>query len=208
MITLDTTDGESLQAELYAADAPRAAVVVCHPNPVMGGDMYTPVPAALFNALSGLNCSGVRFNFRGVGTSTGTHDNGNAERLDVVAAMDAVAAAAPGVPLVLTGWSFGADVSLAVDDERIAGWFLAAAPLKVHAPGTMAARHAPAPKRFLVGEVDHLAPPAVIAEGTNGWINTTAVTVPEADHFFGGIMKPVVAAFGDFLDELLTGRSS
>jgi len=200
-ITLATSDGEQLQAELFVPESPRATIVVAHPNPLMGGDMHTPVPAALFGALQGLGAAGVRFNFRGVGQSTGSHDKGQAERLDVVAAIDAAVAAAPGVPVLLSGWSFGADVSLAVDDERVAGWFLAAAPMKVLDHSTMAARTSPAPKRFAVPEHDQFAPPPVVDENLASWTNATAVTVPGADHFFGGVMDSVVDLFTEFVVE-------
>lgn len=202
-ITLATSDGEELQAELFLPDtAPRAAMVICHPHPQHGGDMYTPVPAALFRSLDELGLAGVRFNFRGVGRSTGTHDDGKAERLDVVAAIDALAAAAPDVPLLAGGWSFGADVSLAVDDERVAGWFLAAAVLRVVDPSEMPARENAAPKRFAIGEVDQFASPDIIEPQLDSWTNTTSVTIPGADHFFGGLMQPVVDAFGDFVNEI------
>lgn len=202
-IEVTTTDGVSLEADRSVTPEPRAGVVICHPNPTMGGDMYTPVPSALFAALDGLGCSGIRFNFRGVGRSGGAHDGGDAERLDVRAAIDAVVEFAPGVPVVVAGWSFGADVALATDDDRIGGWFLAAAPLVVHPPEGMFASRSGAPKRFLVPEVDQFAPPEVVDERTEGWPATSSVVVPGADHFFGGLMAPVVSAFGEFLDDLL-----
>lgn len=203
-LALSTTDGEQLQAELVlptAPDSPRAAMVVTHPNPRMGGDMYTPVPAALFRALPELGCAGLRFNFRGVGRSTGSHDSGNAERLDIQAALDALADVAPGVPLLIGGWSFGADVALAVDDARIAGWLLAAAPMTVHPPATMAARTAPALKRFLVPEHDQFAPPAVMTEHLKDWESAEAVVIAGADHFFGGVMEPIVTELERFISD-------
>ena len=202
-ITLATSDGEELQAELFLPDGPpRAAMVICHPHPQHGGDMHTPVPAALFRSLGDLGMAGVRFNFRGVGRSTGTHDHGKAERLDVVAAIDALATVADDVPLLAGGWSFGADVSLAVDDERIDGWFLAAAVLRVVDPAEMSARDNGAPKRFVIGEVDQFASPDIIESQLESWTNTTSVTIPGADHFFGGLMQPIVDAFGDFVNEI------
>ena len=202
-ITLTTADGEELQAELFMPEeAPRAAMVICHPHPLHGGDMYTPVPAALFRSLGDLGMAGIRFNFRGVGRSTGTHDHGKAEGLDVAAAIDALAVAAPEAPLLAGGWSFGADVSLAVEDDRIAGWFLAAAVLRVVDPSEMAARDRVAPKRFAIGEVDQFASPDIIEPQLESWTNASSITIPGADHFFGGLMAPVVEAFGDFVNEI------
>ena len=69
-------------------DAPRGAAVVCHPHPIHGGTMHTK---AVYRAAQGLNEAGLvalRFNFRGVGTSTGSHEEGIGEKDDVRAALD------------------------------------------------------------------------------------------------------------------------
>jgi alpha/beta superfamily hydrolase len=202
-ITIETSNGVALQAELFVPDGARAAVVIAHPNPLMGGDMYTPVPSALWRALPDLGAAGVRFNFRGVGRSTGTHDHGRGEQLDVAAAIEAVVAAAPDVPLVLSGWSFGADVSLAIGDDRVQGWFLAAAPLKVIEPTAMAAASSGAPKLFAVPELDQFSPPAVVSAATAGWINTSLTVIEGADHFFGAQLPSLTAAFTAFVEGLM-----
>jgi len=199
--TIETSDGESLQAELYLPDSPTAAVVITHPHPQMGGDMHTPVPAGFFRALDGGSVAGLRFNFRGVGRSTGTHDKGGAERLDVAAALDHLAVAAPGVPLLLAGWSFGADVSLTIDDDRVAGWFLAAPPLGVVDPAEMAAQSSAAPKVLAIGENDQFNPPTKAAATTDGWQNTSIQVIDGADHFFGAQLPALVAGFSDFVAE-------
>lgn len=199
-VNLETSDGESLQAELYLPDAPTAAVVITHPHPQMGGDMYTPVPAGFFRALDGGSAAALRFNFRGVGRSTGEHDKGNAERLDVAAAVDFLAQAAPGVPLLIAGWSFGADVSLTLDDDRVAGWFLAAPPLGVVDATEMAAQSSPAPKVLAIGENDQFNPPEKAQAKIDGWQNTSIEVIAGADHFFGMQMPELVAAFSGFVD--------
>src|SRR5207244_2877172 len=96
---------------------PRAAVVLCHPHPQYGGTMRSIVIGALFEALplAGFTC--VRFNFRGVERSGGSHDEGKGELLDVQAALDAASSVRVGdEALVLAGWSFGADMTLATHD--------------------------------------------------------------------------------------------
>ena len=199
-VTIQTSDGVQLEAELFVPDEVRAAIVITHPNPLMGGDMYTPVPSALWRALPELGLAGVRFNFRGVGRSTGEHDKGVAEQLDVMAALEYLDFEVPGAPLLLGGWSFGADVSLAIDDDRVQGWFLAAAPLKVVAPATMPARSKSAPKVFAVPEADQFSPPAVVAEETADWTNSTITVISGTDHFFGGAMDQLDRAFAEFVN--------
>ena len=54
----------------------------------------------------------LRFNFRGVGASAGTFDQGRGEREDFRAALDFLADRYPGVPLWAAGFSFGAWIAL------------------------------------------------------------------------------------------------
>ena len=200
---MTTSDGVELEAEVFVPEAPRAAIVIAHPNPLMGGDMYTPIVAALWRTLAELGLAGVRSNFRGVGRSTGSHDQGVAEQLDVLAAIDHLAGLTSDVPVLLSGWSFGADVSLAIDDDRVQGWFLAAAPLKVIDPSTMAAATSSAPKLFAVPEHDQFSPPATTAVTTEDWLNATTTTVHGTDHFFGGQMPALIDLFKTFVDSVL-----
>ena len=94
-----------------------------------GGDMHASVIAALFEALPEAGVATLRFNFRGVGASGGRHDDGRAEVLDIEAALADLAVAAPVHPVVVAGWSFGADVALSVVDPHLDGWCCIAAPL-------------------------------------------------------------------------------
>ncbi len=104
-VSITTSDGIELEAELFLPASPQAAVLIAHPNPLMGGDMHTPVPAALWRTLPELGLAGLRFNFRGVGRSGGTHDKGRGEQLDVTAAIDALMTGTGDVSLILSGWS-------------------------------------------------------------------------------------------------------
>src|SRR3954447_6700062 len=95
------------------AGAPRGLAVVCHPHPQFGGTMDNKVVQTLARALLQLGWHSVRFNFRGIGASAGTWDEGRGEvddALAVVAAFRAEAGASPG-PLLLAGFSFGGYVA-------------------------------------------------------------------------------------------------
>jgi len=197
-LRIPTDDGETLQAEMSVPDRPRAAVVITHPHPQMGGDMYTPVPAAFFRALAESDVAALRFNFRGTGTSTGVHDKGGKERLDVAAAVGHMRFIAPGVPLLLAGWSFGADVSLTQGDG-IAGWFLAAPPLSVVSPTEMTAAGVDAPKVLAIGSADQFNPPAKAEATTADWTNTTVLPIDGADHFFGPHLPDLAEHFLEFV---------
>lgn len=201
-ITFRTADGQLLEGELSAPEKAHVAVVITHPHPAYGGSMHTPVPAALFKTARELGLAALRFNFRGVGASTGRHDEGRAERLDVRAAVDHVAELVPTGPIVLTGWSFGADVSLAVDHDRLHGWLPVAAPLGVVPTDEMVAPTSPKPKHLLVPEHDQFRSPGSAAEATAGWPATTLETVPGSDHFLAGGLGAVGAALRAFVAEL------
>jgi len=203
-VMLTTEDGESLEAELLLPANPRLSVVITHPHPLHGGSMHTPVPGGFFNALKDSDVAALRFNFRGVGRSTGTHDEGGAERLDVAAAIEHLAGEAPHTPIVLAGWSFGADVSLTIDDDRIAGWFLAAPPLRIVDLADMAARASAAPKVLAIGTSDQFNPPAKAIASTEDWTNTTIEPIDGADHFFGPTLSELIEKFADFIGELAT----
>jgi uncharacterized protein len=105
---------------------PRAGLVhgvalVLHPHPLFGGTMHNKV---VFRAAAALNDAGLvalRLNFRGVGQSTGEHDEGRGEREDVRAGLDYLSANYPGEEITLCGFSFGARVGLeaGISDERV-----------------------------------------------------------------------------------------
>ena len=99
----------------------RGAALVLHPHPLGGGTMHNKV---VFRAAAALNEAGLvvlRINFRGVGQSTGEHDEGRAERDDARVALDYLAANYPGQEITLCGFSFGARVGIEVGiaDERV-----------------------------------------------------------------------------------------
>jgi alpha/beta superfamily hydrolase len=104
----------SLEAILREATSAVAAAVVCHPHPRGGGTMNNNVVYRAAKALVAGGVSALRFNFRGVGASTGAYADGVGEEEDVRAAIDFLRAHAPGLPIWITGFSFGARVGLTV----------------------------------------------------------------------------------------------
>ena len=192
-ITLTTSDGFELEAQRCRPDGATATVVLAHAHPLRGGSMRAFVTSALFQALPPNGLAVLRFNFRGVGTSGGTYGDGIDEQLDLRAAIDHAAAWAVG-PLVVSGWSFGADVSLAVLDDRISAWFAVAPPLRILPPEAFLAAAEMRPKQLVVPERDAFNPPDDARARTAGWINTVLTVVPGADHFLVGRTEPVVDA--------------
>jgi alpha/beta superfamily hydrolase len=190
-VALRTADGLTLEGELCVPDGVRAAAVLAHPHPLHGGNMRSIVIGALFEGLPAAGVAALRFNFSGVGQSQGTHDDGRGERLDVVAALDTLFEIVEGLPLVLAGWSFGADTALAVDDDRHRGWFAVAPPLR-HNDEAVAAAADPRPKLLAVPQHDQFRAPDSARELTADWANTRLEVVPGADHFLVGRTGRVV----------------
>jgi uncharacterized protein len=212
-LVLATTDGERLEAEIDVPADAVAGVVLCHPHPLYGGSMSDGVLDALFRALPARRIGALRFNFRGVGASSGTHDGGDAERHDVTAAIDALATALDTAgttgPLVVAGWSFGADVSLSVPHPRVAGWSPIAPPLRVVAAERFeAVATDPRPKLLLCPEHDQFNPPSSATGTVAGWATTEVVTVPGADHFLLGHGAFLVDAVTGFVQRLSPGAAT
>jgi alpha/beta superfamily hydrolase len=99
----------------------RGVALVLHPHPLGGGTMHNKV---VFRAASALGDAGLitlRINFRGVGQSSGKHDDGRGEQDDVRASLTYLAEKYPQQPITLAGFSFGARVGLEVGmaDDRV-----------------------------------------------------------------------------------------
>ncbi|QXI39356.1 alpha/beta hydrolase [Pseudomonas xantholysinigenes] len=95
---------------LDVADA-RGAVLICHPNPVQGGTMLNKVVSTLQRTARDAGYVTLRFNYRGVGQSAGSHDMGAGEVDDAEAVAAWLREQHPELPLVLMGFSFGGFVA-------------------------------------------------------------------------------------------------
>lgn len=111
-----------LEGFLWGVESPRAAAVVCHPHPQHGGTMHNHVAYRIARAFRDRQVAALRFNFRGVGRSTGTYDEGRGELDDARVALNFLEEQYPGIPLVAAGFSFGGRIALqlAVSESRVA----------------------------------------------------------------------------------------
>jgi alpha/beta superfamily hydrolase len=166
-----------------------AGLVICHPHPLYGGDMHNNVVRALAEAFIAAGYAVLRFNFRGVGRSTGSYDGGFGEQDDARAALSwlATQAAARVDRVVLAGYSFGARVALAVaaTDPRLRGLIAVAPPiLRAETPRPTSFR---GPKIFISGEADPYAPPEALSLWLDGLPEPKRLVILRgADHFFLG----------------------
>ncbi|KPA88321.1 alpha/beta hydrolase [Pseudomonas asplenii] len=106
-------DGPVGQLEALYLDnpEPRGLALICHPNPVQGGTMLNKVVSTLQRTARDAGLITLRFNYRGVGASAGSHDMGSGEVDDAEAAAQWLLAKHPDLPLTLFGFSFGGFVA-------------------------------------------------------------------------------------------------
>jgi len=178
----------------------RAAVVFAHPLPTQGGTMHTKVVFQGAKALARIGCAVLRFNFRGVGRSAGTWDEGRGECDDFRAAVDFLAAAYPGVELWAAGFSFGSYIALTTgaEDDRICALIGIAPPVDRY--DFAAVRRSPKPKFIIHGEEDELIPLRAVREFYAQLHDPKElVEIDRATHLFDGQAGEV----GDALEDLL-----
>jgi len=180
----------------------RAAVVLGHPHPQFGGTMHTKGVYHTAKGLSRIGCAVLRFNFRGVGKSEGTWDEGRGEWDDFTAGLDVMAARFPGVPLWAGGMSFGSWVALnvGVEDPRVSALIGVASPTNKwnFEPITTS----PKPKFFIHGEMDEICGFREI----NAFYARCAepkelVIIDGSDHLFNGVVSEVADAVEQLLGD-------
>jgi alpha/beta superfamily hydrolase len=177
----------------------RAAVVFGHPHPQYGGTMHTKVVYQSAKALARIGCAVLRFNFRGVGASTGTWDNGAGEHDDFRAALDFMHERYAGAPLWAAGMSFGSWVGLnaGAGDSRV-GLLLGVAIALSRDYETVA--RSPKPKFFIHGERDEICSiHDVRAFYARCAEPKELVVIDAANHLFDGRVGEV----GDAIEDLL-----
>ncbi len=145
---------------------------------------------AVYRAAQAFNEAGLvalRFNFRGVGTSTGSHDEGHGEQDDVKAALDWLEAEYPELPLVVGGFSFGSMVGLGwgAEDDRVVALLGLGLPVEMRDYDYTYLADVDKPVLVVQGEDDDFGSGEAVArclEGTGPHV--TLVRIPGADHFF------------------------
>jgi alpha/beta superfamily hydrolase len=165
----------------------RGLAIVAHPHPLYGGTRDNKVVQTLARALLALGHICWRPDFRGVGSSEGTYDEGRGETDDLLAVVAAARAAEPcgdALPLVLAGFSFGSAVQSRVA-RRLAEAQRPATRLVFVGTATSRFEVEPVPADTLVihGEVDDTVPLSSVLDWARPQ-ELPVVVIPGADHFF------------------------
>lgn len=181
---------------------PPMAAVVCHPHPLFGGTMHNKVVYQAAKSLASLALPVLRFNFRGVGKSAGTHDRGVGERDDVSAALDFLAAEFAAVPLLVAGFSFGSVTGLRVGSVDARVTELIGLGIPVNGTDFSFLAECTKPKLFVQGGNDQYG----AIEKTREVVASLPepkrlVEVAGADHFFAGKLDQVNTAIVSWMRE-------
>jgi alpha/beta superfamily hydrolase len=183
---LEIKAGEiSLEAR-FSPGPGTSGVVITHPHPLYGGSMDNNVVWTAARAYGDLGWSTLRFNFRGVGASTGRYGDGLAEVEDVAGAMAFFKSRVPG-PCFLVGYSFGAAVAARalLEGLRAAGAVLISPPIAFMDLGFLS--ETPGLSLIVVGDEDDLCPLAEVEDLCRRRQPPMDLRVVSgADHFFGG----------------------
>jgi uncharacterized protein len=192
--TLITADGETLVGEVASPIGNSTGAILClHPLPTAGGMMDSHILKKAANRLPDMaGITVVRFNTRGTtsanGTSTGTFDNGNAEKFDVEAALSYCLDTLKLENLWIVGWSFGTDLALRhAKDSRLKGLILLSPPLRTSEPSDLEYwNHDGRPVFTVVPELDDYLQPKEAAERFSVIKNHHMIAVDGAKHLWVG----------------------
>ena len=186
---------------------PRGAALVLHPHPLGGGTMHNKV---VFRAAAALNEAGLitlRINFRGVGQSTGEHDEGRGEREDVTVGLDYLVENHPNLSITLCGFSFGARVGIEVGigDPRVRYLISIGTPVDKYDFSFLTTCRKPIlfvhGERDEHGDIDALR---ASVEEVKKYTDAELVVIPEVDHFFEGRLDELKQAITEWISRKLT----
>jgi alpha/beta superfamily hydrolase len=170
--------------DLPPEQAPRGIALIAHPHPLFGGTMDNKVVQTLARTFVGLGYVCARMNFRGVGASAGTHDAGIGETDDIALLYEHMTARYPGLPVALSGFSFGTFVQsrlqrqLAAQDKPAQRLVLVGC-----AAGKWDLAEVPADTIVIHGEQDDTIPLADVLDWARPQ-DLPVIVIPGADHFF------------------------
>jgi alpha/beta superfamily hydrolase len=205
LVTLPGPAGtlEALLDTPPSATSPDAVGVICHPHPQHGGTMTNKVVHMLSKAFNDAGAPTVRFNYRGVGASTGTYDDGNGETQDAMAALDWAAQRWPGAQLWLGGFSFGGAIAIRASvassqASRIARLVTVAPAIRRVSVDSSSLPQCP--WLIVQGDRDELVDPADIQQWAQALpVRPRVSMLSGVEHFFHGRLNDLRAVVVDWL---------
>lgn len=171
-----------------------AGVVICHPHPLYGGDMHNNVVSAMAEGFAARGFTTLRFNFRGIGKSRGTYDEGEGEVRDVLAALETLKLQlTEGAYILLAGYSFGAWIcaKAAPRSSGVQGLFLISYPFAFYDSEPVKAFSGTI--YFVGGEYDDIGPAKdLIRVYQEMPVLDKHLKIIPTSHFYGGKEEEIV----------------
>lgn len=203
------SQGVELEALLMLPENERypTVAIICHPHPLYGGSMHSKVVVTASHAFLDMGIPSLRFNFRGVGKSSGKYDNGIGELEDVRAAMGYMAE--KGEKLIIAGHSFGAWMGMKAgcEDPRVKLMIGIGTPVNFVNMDFL--RDCLKPRLFVHGTVDRLISVEKVEELCAALPEPKKlVKIEDADHFFTGKLKELSEIVKSLTEEYDNPQSS
>lgn len=184
----------ALEVALNVPHAPLCGIaLVSHPNPVEGGTLDNKVVHTLAKTFHALGYAAARYNYRGVGASEGTFDQGRGELDDARAVLAHLRAKLGELPLVLAGFSFGGFIASRVALEEAAERLVLVGPAvrRFPVPGV------PADTIVVHGETDDVVPLPDVLDWARPQ-ELPIVVLPGCGHFFHGRLTQLARVVTSF----------
>ena len=202
-----TNNDIKLEAELFLSKlgTENVLILICHPHPQYGGNMFNNVVSGVFNKLVRNDISCIRFNFRGVGRSTGSHSNGTGELSDVHACIDFVINERKFEKIFLCGYSYGAAIGCSAVgySDKIVGYISISFPWDFMGSKYKELSQSSKPKLFIQGDKDTVAHYGNFQKNFDYYLDPKKKKIVEgADHFYGNYEEQVADIVLEFLRNL------
>ena len=192
-----------LEAEFFQSKSGKIKpiVLICHPHPQFGGNMYNNVVSGVFNKLIENDLSCLRFNFRGVGNSTGSHSDGTGELRDVHACVDYLIKDS-FERIITCGYSYGAAIGCSAVNysDKIIGFISISFPwgfMGKHKEKSQTSK----PKLFIQGNRDDVARFDHFQENYEFYLDPKKCKIIDTDHFYRGYEEQVAEEVLTFLSD-------
>jgi uncharacterized protein len=198
LIHFSSSDGMRLEGRLTRG-APERAAVLCHPHPLYGGSMLTPVIMTAEQAFQEAGYTTLAFNFRGVGGSEGAYGEGRAEVADVIGALTHLEETLGGRLQLqaVAGYSFGSQVgaAAAAADARVGFYLGIAPPLNHYDFGVL--RQAICPMALIGARLDEYCDQTRLEALFLSLPATPWIRLLDTDHFFEDAFEDLAQACRD-----------
>ncbi|MFX0076258.1 MAG: alpha/beta hydrolase [Candidatus Hermodarchaeota archaeon] len=197
-----------LEAEYFNSKnkAENPVVLICHPHPQYGGNMFNNVVSGVFNKLKQKDISCLRFNFRGVGKSTGTHSDGSGELSDVKTCIDFLINEKNHEKIIICGYSYGAAIGCSAINysDKVNGYISISFPWDVMGSNYKKQSQSDKPKLFIQGNQDTVALYETFEENYQFYKDPKIRKIIDgADHFYWGYEEQVADEILRFYNSIL-----